>query len=90
MERIDLLLLREVFRTRMEKEDFCIGQERVERLFRELLNEAEPEEIRHEYSGRGIKTSDVTKALDDIVSNGRITTLFEADDTFFANLRKRR
>ena len=66
MEKNDLQELRETFRVRMQEADFCIGEEQVERLFRELLGEAEPvREVRQ--PGKGITSEMVSKIYGELM-----------------------
>ena len=86
MERIDLILLREVFRKRMNEEDFCIGQEQVEKLFRNLLNEDEP--IRA--PSNPISTAELASINEELAKFGTsVKDIFERDDRFFDQIRRR-
>ena len=86
---MDLKELREIFRKRMQEEDFCIGQEQVEKLFRELLDEPEPVEEPYVYNGPpDPKIAEITAVeLERVVP--KITSFFEKDDTFYGYLRKK-
>lgn len=85
----DLRKLREIFRARMRVEDFCVGEECVERLFRELLGEPEP--------ARDIPTltpEQVRQAKEELDKwlkkmGARVQKLFERDDAFFRRMMKK-
>ncbi len=82
--------LREIFRKRMEQEDFCIGQEQVEKLFRELLNEPEP--VREPITPASPEEQARMRETLNIEINrliGGIGDIFEQDDAFFKAIKKR-
>ncbi len=82
--------LREIFRERMEREDFCIGQEQVEKLFRELLNEPEP--VREPITPASPEEQAKMREIFNIEINrltGRIGDIFERDNAFFKAIKKR-
>lgn len=60
---MNLIELREVFRKRMQEEDFCIGEDRVEKLFRELLGEPEPPERVYPKVERSINMDSLMDAM---------------------------
>ncbi len=90
MNKEDLLELREVFRTRMEREDFCIGQEQVEKLFRELLGEPEPVEapLRQMSPEERAKLQQILEVESEILLN-KVQDIFTQDNAFYASLKKR-
>ncbi len=94
MNSDDLKELREVFRARMQEEDFDIGEEKVEKLFRELLNEPEPTEpelyISDEQRAKlGKVTQQVNEVAKEIFTPDRIEKIFAENDLFYSNLRKK-
>ena len=79
--------LREIFRKRFKEEDFCIGEEQVEKLFRELLNEPEPVSINHVTTLNPIVAKILENKLKEIAP--KLKESFERDDVFFAKMKKR-
>jgi len=80
--------LREVFRARMKDKDFCIGEEQVEKLFRELLGEPEPPEP--EYSGPSATANEVAKIMGEVFTKEKIDKIFERHDTFHNFMKGRK
>lgn len=89
MERLDLILLREIFRKRFDEVDFCIGQERVEELFRQLLDEPEPETVRHKWNGKGLSSQELDKILAETFTADKLISLFERDSALYDHIKKR-
>jgi len=85
---MELKELREVFRTRMKEEDFCIGEEQVEKLFRELLGEPEPPEPK--YSGPHLTAAEIGKIADRAYTTEKINKIFERDNAFYAAIMRRK
>lgn len=86
MNKEDLIELREIFRARMDDEDFCIGQEKVEKIFRELLGEPKP--VEEAFTGkpdpmlREIFKMEIEKMAKNLPD------LFERDDTFYRRMKR--
>jgi hypothetical protein len=83
--------LREIFRERMNEIDFCIGEEQVEKLFRELLGEPEPEIIKHEMSDKDRITLEQVNELmkDHFTKHPNALSIFEQDNFLYTKLKKR-
>lgn len=87
MNKEDLLQLREIFRTRMDEEDFCIGEEQVEKLFRELLDEPEPEKpTLKQFANEAIKLNELISSN---IADKKWKELFERDSFFYKEILKR-
>lgn len=80
--------LREVFRKRMKEVDFCIGEEQVEILFRELLGEPEPPEIVYDHHGHKIGAQELSNIIESVFTPEKIKGMFERDSAFFEKLKK--
>lgn len=80
----DLIELRQIFRARMREADFCIGEEEVEKLFRELLNEPELPEPKYNFGS--IDTQKLGELLDKHFSKSMKN--FERIDTFYNAINK--
>jgi hypothetical protein len=82
----DLIELRNIFRDRMLNNDFCLGEEHVEKIFRELLGEPEPvTEINYNsISTSSIKAEDIVRIFSESID---VKKIFERDDTFFRKLK---
>lgn len=78
---MELKELREIFRARMKEKDFCIGEEEVEKLFRELLGEPEPPEPK--YSGPLITADEEDKIIKEIFTEEKIEKIFERNNPFY-------
>ena len=79
--------LRALFQERMEREDFCIGQEQVEKLFRELLGEPEPvREYHFSESTSRINAADIAQIMEETFK-GKLTDLFDRDDAFYRKMK---
>lgn len=85
-----LINLREVFRKRMDEVDFCIGQEQVEKLFRELLEEPEPEQRVYNSDYRDMSAKDLSEVLENHFTKEAAIKLFERDDIFYTALKKKK
>ena len=86
MDKQELISLREIFRKRFQEVDFCIGEEQVEVLFRELLDEPEFEcEIKTTSS---INLEKIEKILPKIFTIDNIKSIFEKDDNFYSEINK--
>lgn len=85
-----LVELRELFRQKFEEEDFCIGQEQVEKLFRELLGESEPDKSIHLGLPEGLTESIdiISVELDRIIP--KLKDIFDQDNLFFRHIRNKR
>lgn len=82
----DLRALREKFRERMNEVDFCIGEEQVEKLFRELLNEPEPKSESYTPIHSNINTRQVLESeLDRFTKMTK--DIFESDDILYRKLK---
>lgn len=86
MNKEDLIELREIFRARMAERDFCIGQDEVEELFRELLGEPEPVK-EYKYSGPPITAKELAEAWEKAVLKAK--SAFDAPDILYDKLRKK-
>lgn len=82
--------LREIFRARMLEENFCIGEEKVEKLFRELLNEPEPIEEPLNYEVTAKQREQFKQILEQESENifKNVTKIFESDNMFYKHLKK--
>lgn len=79
--------LREIFRKRFKTEDFCIGEEQVERVFRELLGESEPESISTPITQRSQDIVNIIgQAIDQL--SPKLENLFNRDDIFYKRIKK--
>ena len=85
MNKDELLLLRELIRADMRENDYCIGEEYVEKFFRKLLDEPEPSVVRTE-SKPNPNLTDILSMHIDLVSK-KIPSLFERDDTFYKKIK---
>lgn len=87
---MNLTELREVFREDFRNQDYCIGQECVENLFRKLLNEEEPSEIR-DPSSKPINYANASDIFATEINkfSSKISNVFESDDTFYQKLFKK-
>lgn len=87
---MDLIELREVFRKRMQEEDFCIGEGQVEKLFRELLGEPEPVIEYHldpnTPRASNLHAQDILRLEVDNFKD-KVKGMFERDDTFFKHIK---
>ena len=74
----------------MNERDFCIGEEQVEKLFRELLEEPEPVYERPINFGTEsrIKAEDLHNAIKENFTKEIIESIFEKDNAFYRNLKK--
>ena len=74
--RLFLQKLRVTFRKRMHERDFCIGEEEVETLFRELLGEPKP--IKQPLIPTGVKNVNVgvqiAQAWEDMLKKSPVWT----------------
>lgn len=86
----DLKELREIFRARFQEQDFCIGEAQVEKVFRELLGEPEPEApIRDENHIPSALASQVVQAeMERMIP--KIMRVFEQDDRFYAHITRKK
>ncbi len=88
MNKEDLTALREIFRKRMREEDFCIGEEKVEALFRELLGEPEPHPaIVHLTMKQYEDVKRIVSIEMDRIAP-KLKELFEKDDTFYKRMKR--
>lgn len=88
MTKPALRRLRETFRARMEQEDFCIGQEKVEKLFRELLGEPEPVDPPREYSPASrFDLEKFNAAMKEAVANTQ--DFFTRENVFYSKIRQK-
>jgi len=71
----------------MEEKDFCIGEEQVEKLFRELLKEPEPPKPVYDFRDT-ITAAEVGKLIEEVFGGGKIKNIFESDDAFYAAMGK--
>lgn len=85
---MNLIELREVFRARMREEDFCIDEAQVEKLFRELLGEPEPEKQVFAPIGH-VSLQQTIDALNSVLDEKKLTNTFEADSLLYDKLKKR-
>jgi len=84
-----LLELRKHFRNEFKKEDFCIGQEQVERVFRELLGEPEP--VRESFlEGPAVTAAQLHEAMKDAFDKEKMKSIFERDSSFYDKITKKR
>lgn len=87
MTREELLDLRERFRIRFTEHDFCIGQEQVEKFFRELLGEPEPELPTYNGPYSSLSATDISEIYETCISS--LEHIFDRDDKFYDKLMKR-
>jgi hypothetical protein len=87
MTNEDLIQLREVFRKEFQEHDFCIGEQQVERVFRQLLGEEEPEVITPKREKLPAHKLD---ELAHMMGYMNIQDLFNRDDPFYVELTKKR
>jgi hypothetical protein len=90
----DLRALRETFRARMADRDFCIGQEEVEALFRELLGEPEPaapelDPNAPRYAG-GLSLTQIDQVFRETLTPARIQDVLSANSALLGYLRRKR
>lgn len=80
--------LREIFRARMNDVNFCIGEYQVEKLFRELLNEPEPESPRFKASTTQIVRHKELMDIELKRLTNNLSSIFNQDDIFFKRFKK--
>ena len=78
--------LRKIFRQRFKEVDFCIGEEQVEKLFRELLGEAEPVYRNHVTTLDPNVAKILERELDRMLP--KIKDIFNRDDAFYRHMKK--
>ena len=78
---MNLIELREIFRQRMRERDFCIGEEQVEELFRELLNEPQP--VTESKVGSTITATQLNEMINEHMKHVNLEKIFEKDSTFY-------
>lgn len=84
----ELQTLREYFRKRMKERDFCIGEEEVEKVFRELLGEPEPEVP--ESTGEPLSAAEISTIIERHFGGmDKVKDLFERDNAFYKMLSKK-
>ena len=75
MNNNDLIGLREIFRKKFREEDFH-DEEQVEKVFRELLNEPEPNRM--------------IEIIKEELTIEKVKEIFEKDDPFYEAIMKRK
>jgi len=90
MDKDTILELRSLFEKRMQEEDFCIGEEQVNKLFREVLGEPEPvrEPIIKEPQEVARTREILAVAMETFVRDGLKT--FEQDNPFYSTIKNKR
>jgi hypothetical protein len=87
MNNQDLIELRELFRKKFKENDFCIGEEEVEKVFRELLSEPEPVESIH--SGPSLSADEISQIIESALGKANIKSLFDGDSALFKYMTKK-
>lgn len=85
MNKNDLLELREIFREQFKKDDFCIGEEKVEAIFRKLLDEPEPAPIKPTHIHENISNI-ISDQLDKL--SPKLENIFNRDSVFYSRIKK--
>lgn len=89
MTKKELKKLRTIFRRKMKKRDFCIGEYEVEKLFRELLGEPEPKPKVIKNVGTNVNlVTDLVREYDRILP--KLKNAFDRDDSFYSSLNKKK
>ena len=85
---VTLSELREVFRKDMAAHDYCIGQDRVEALFRRLLGEPDPAP---KATGKGVSAQQVAEARELAFkdTSGLMRSMAEAEFNWLAREMER-
>lgn len=80
-----LVRLRALFREDFQRHDYCIGQECVERMFRELLNEPIPDSI----PIQSMTYPQASKVLNDLLPEfqKKLTHVIKVDNNFFTRFK---
>jgi len=81
----DLIELRELLRKKFREHDFCIGEEEVEKVFRELLSEPEP--IESSNPGPGLSPEEFSSLMETHIKD--IKNVFDKDSTFYRYMTKK-
>lgn len=83
MSHDDLIKLREIFRVKFREYDFCIGEEQIEKIFKELLGEPESV-VEYHNNGPSISAEQLSQVMEEIFTKEKATAIFDKDEIFFS------